>query len=547
MLTPLCRLCLFKTEGQADVENYLESSVEMKLMIDEIFNEKIKLTQLDVDNICEPCRDRLKNFYEYFKFVLDNQKKFESIAFKDDSKLQPFTVQTDSTEFVPIVKTEPKIDVLRDNELQHKSDHEDFERDFTPCRDSSLSPHLEPEPSCKVEPKLEETDDEDDYRYEDQMDHVVKNIPESLTLKGKTKLERKVPRKQRKPYTRMSNEVRDEVTRERDELIRKFIILKCEKCPQLEPFEDFTALMNHSRKRHKTDPVIKCCNREIKSKFVLVSHLQLHVNVPTCEKCGLTFTTNRKMESHRKIAHAICEICGLDLRRKKLKPVDVWSHYQQHALSIDPSRPAPFICDMCGKTSKDRNRFKAHITYNHYDRVACICELCGISFKFKHQYTEHNRTQHPNGRFFRTILLQKTVFNCFSFVGGLKIPCEICGIAIKNNEKAMQGHIENVHNAQPTACPTCGMVCKSKKAMQTHFKRNHSEKKHTCNVCGKKFNTGNRLKEHEAIHLQISLYTCQWCGAEFKSSGNFSAHKRKLHPVEYAGEKARNQAKKYEL
>lgn len=37
----MCRLCLFKTEELYEIENYLESSTEIKKIIDEVFNEKV--------------------------------------------------------------------------------------------------------------------------------------------------------------------------------------------------------------------------------------------------------------------------------------------------------------------------------------------------------------------------------------------------------------------------------------------------------------------------------------------------------------------------
>lgn len=460
---------------------------------------QIKLTEAELHSICLPCRDRLKTFYEYYIFVLENQIKFET-----NLTNQPLS------ESVKVTVSSKTDDARKSEHVAPIKDEPELSEDSYEDEDQSL----EADSLCDESHKLNDKE------------LIVKIDPDHVN-KSETQEKSSRSSKRRRKRPKLTAEERDEISREKDELIKRFIVLKCEQCPQIESFPDFASLMSHSRQKHHKEAIVKCCGREIKTKFLLASHLQMHINVPTCEKCGETFRTNRKLQSHQKVAHAICDICNLDLRRKKLKPVDVWSHAQQHLLSSDPNKPAPFICDLCGKTVKDRNRFKAHIKYTHYDNVASVCESCGLSFRFKHQYTEHKRIQHPNG--------------------SQKVPCEICGVAIRNNDKAMQAHIENVHRAQPTLCPVCGLTCKSKKAMQTHYKRNHTEKKYVCRICSKAFSMGKRLKEHEAIHLGVSLYTCGWCGAEFKSSGNFSAHKRKLHPIEYANEKARNEAKKYEL
>lgn len=338
------------------------------------------MSQLELDNICSPCRDRLKAFYEYFKFVLDNQLKFKALVSGDlvDETVEITVItKVDPTEFVTIVKDEPEV-------VQY-SDYEEDQGDFL------LSPDELKEEVSDVGEITVKIDPDAAALNETEVENVDK------TRKRKTHSSKQTGKRKR-TRIKLTTEERDEISREKDELIKKFIVLKCYKCPNVDPFPDFSSLMTHSRRIHHTEAVVKCCGREIKTKFLLASHLQLHVNVPTCEKCGETFRTNRKLESHRKIAHAICDICGVDLRRKKLKPVDVWAHMQQHALSSDPTKPTPFICDLCGKEVKDRNRFKAHIKYQHYDRVACICEHCGTSFAFKHQYTEHKRIQHPNGK-----------------------------------------------------------------------------------------------------------------------------------------------------
>lgn len=346
------------------------------------------MNKLELDTVCSPCRERLKAFYEYFRFVLENQTKFKAFVAKegfipepDDTSICLIT-KVDPTEFVTMIKDEPEEDCMdSDSDVEYPS-RDDFSASPPPTKTTS-----DPNP-CKEEAETDAAVKAEPAKKNKFEPDCVPSDKENV-IKPKKKGTRK--------RLKLTTEERGVKAREKDELIKKFVVLKCELCPDMEPFSTYSALNSHSRRLHQQEAMIRCCGRLLKSKFLLASHLQMHLNKPTCEKCGETFTTNRKLESHRKIAHAICEICGVDLRRKKLKPVDVWSHMQQHALSADPMKPTPFICDLCNKPVKDRNRFKAHIKYRHYDRVACICEHCGTSFKFKHQYTEHNRVQHPNG------------------------------------------------------------------------------------------------------------------------------------------------------
>lgn len=47
-----------------------------------------------------------------------------------------------------------------------------------------------------------------------------------------------------------------------------------------------------------------------------------------------------------------------------------------------------------------------------------------------------------------------------------------------------------------------------------------------------------------ATHTGVALYECEFCGAPFKSNGNYSAHKRRLHPAEYNQQKLENRIKR---
>lgn len=68
----ICRLCLFKSEVLEEEEHYVESSQEIFSILTEVFKGQVSLTTEEVDAICSVCRCKLKNFYEYYCFVLEN-------------------------------------------------------------------------------------------------------------------------------------------------------------------------------------------------------------------------------------------------------------------------------------------------------------------------------------------------------------------------------------------------------------------------------------------------------------------------------------------
>lgn len=126
----------------------------------------------------------------------------------------------------------------------------------------------------------------------------------------------------------------------------------------------------------------------------------------------------------------------------------------------------------------------------------------------------------------------------------LRVSCPICRVVVKNIY--LDEHVRNVHEVHFTSCPECNKVFKSRKLMSTHL-LSHRKDRYQCSHCAKTFSHPKALREHEAVHLGKSLYHCQFCSKGFKSSGNLNAHRRRLHPIEYATSKARRNIMKYQL
>lgn len=108
----------------------------------------------------------------------------------------------------------------------------------------------------------------------------------------------------------------------------------------------------------------------------------------------------------------------------------------------------------------------------------------------------------------------------------------------------MKDHIRERHEKParetgPSICSQCNKQFAHHKNLQRHIREEHIlGRRHRCEFCNKGFLNLKCLKEHVAIHTGLPNYICEYCEATFKSNGNFCAHKRRLHPVEYAAEKA---------
>lgn len=109
----------------------------------------------------------------------------------------------------------------------------------------------------------------------------------------------------------------------------------------------------------------------------------------------------------------------------------------------------------------------------------------------------------------------------------------------------MREHMKRAHEIQEKVCATCGMFFPTDSKYREHIVRAHATRRYKCQFCAKLFKKKVHLGDHEAIHTGESRYFCKFCDAKFKSQGNWQAHFRKLHPVEYEQHKHENRIKRY--
>lgn len=605
--SPVCSLCLFKVEVDREGEAQLETAVDLVMIINEIFKGKVSLfhsnqkiptktrllqislteQELTIVRACVPCCEKLTTFYDYYTSVLSNQNKLIRTGLKQIKVGGGVTlVKTPPLSFfeTKLIKQEPPLEISLKVETVAVDEAPDSflettcieECDDNEAYDDIIEEDLTEEEELQTLEKTSSTQDFikhnlvytcpecrrkklkfDSYNALQEHADIKHGHDFQLTCCSQVFIRQHDFARHLIKEHKLNNQnvivdehyltVKDRknLDEERDELISKFFILKCFKCSENVVYRTLSALQSHVKEVHKRFLNIKCCHRKFNYRSDLADHIRNKHTVPDqpkpyetageyrCQVCSKQFREFRLLESHRFLVHeSFCEHCNIDLntlvsKTKKLAKSDVISHQQQHLLSPDISKPAPYVCDHCSKKLPDREKLKYHMERWHKDSniVSVVCEHCGEGFKSTTLYSMHLATKHPPG--------------------GLKVPCKICGVMIKNNERAMQMHFNNIHNPTPTQCPVCGIISRSKKTAKCHFSRNHTEKKHACETCGKKFASKDRLKEHEATHLGINLYYCELCEARYKNKSNFAMHKRKNHPEEYAKEKAEKEARKY--
>lgn len=121
---------------------------------------------------------------------------------------------------------------------------------------------------CKEDDDKNATENDDfikvEYLYDDNME-----IEDETEEKEEVKISSEV-----KP--KLSKEERNNQILFEDEQIRNYCGLKCELCS--EQFETFADNKAHYRKVHNQPGYIKCCDKKIFKRFMMVQHIMKHIN-----------------------------------------------------------------------------------------------------------------------------------------------------------------------------------------------------------------------------------------------------------------------------
>uniref|UniRef100_A0A336LQH3 CSON010190 protein n=1 Tax=Culicoides sonorensis TaxID=179676 RepID=A0A336LQH3_CULSO len=277
------------------------------------------------------------------------------------------------------------------------------------------------------------------------------------------------------------------------ESITEFFDMTCDICPNAINFSSYALLIRHYRKFHKQLKIWVCCNVRLYTTTKLYEHLLNHKNPNSCHNCGAKFTDSKALKTHK---------CP---------------------------KAEYLICNECGKQIKSKSKLRDHLMV-HFP-VYIYCELCGKRFIKKYKFREHMTYDHGN-------LPPEAMFK----------PCPVCGILVSTRNYGMKDHIREKHEKParqtgPSKCEQCNKEYANEKNLKRHIREEHVYgRKYQCQECSKRFLNIKSLKEHTAIHSGHPMYICEFCDATFRSNGNFTAHKRRLHPSQYAAQKASRKA-----
>lgn len=433
-----------------------------------------------MDNICSVCREKLRTFHEYFKFVLENQKDYKQRQILPALE----THKLNDPEFIgvttEIVKAEP-LEVIIEEKVNIEK------------------PEVEAEEEIK--PEYEKLQYHDDGEW--KMEEDAEDSADSLEFDDS---------KKKKKYLKLDYRKKKAIYAQQGDLIGLLFDFECDFCSYQVNFKSYRGMLGHMRGIHRQSRSWKrfCCGQPMNNSIDVLEHI-------------LTVHKDDQVK---------CQKCEFEAK----SPLEVWYHIQENKCHVDPlsqkipiENPFSWLkpklhCDLCTETFRTRTSINLHMKRVHTNKVKCM--VCPLMFANKKDANKHHNEAHADH---------------------IKIPCPICRVMIYNKPYLMTAHIKNIHESQQMICAQCGKVCNSDRTYRSHMNRAHRPPKHKCQYCDKMFKSKPTLQDHEAVHTGVSRYFCAVCGAQFKSLGNYSAHKRKLHPLEHEKEKMEREAKKYQM
>jgi len=217
-----------------------------------------------------------------------------------------------------------------------------------------------------------------------------------------------------------------------------------------------------------------------------------------CFLCNLKFSQVSTKNKHVKIDHAeerVCKICNAKSKTALSLEVHVKFHF----------RDANFLCEICCKTFRYRNRLNFHMKLHHKQSISVSCDLCGLTTKFKNNIKRHMESVHLKLKHFScTFCVEKPAYS---------------------TQEALNSHLYRCHDVQaPIQCSDCSMGFTFESELRAH-------KRH--NFCSKSpYAVQRRVNKSKPDHLEVldtGEFKCVKCNVTFFSKNKWSMHNYLKH------------------
>lgn len=248
-------------------------------------------------------------------------------------------------------------------------------------------------------------------------------------------------------------------------------------------------------------------------KYDILLHLnnihkpkELLEKTSTCDTCGLSFSSNSRLNIHIKRKHIkqvvrniTCDICGH--RSSAVNEI------RRHMLTHRPKDlKESFPCVDCGAVLSSKGSLKVHRDSKHSDMPSIVC-FCGKSFRQKSVYIRHHQVLHEGIKAFK---------------------CSFC-LKEFSGKSHLSYHVRNVHSVVTSvmSCERCGNQYKNEDTLKKHMIY-HDPPRFECAVCCKKFYENKKLMDHMSAH-ELLEFPCQHCARSFRLESQLRYHLKKVH------------------
>ncbi|XP_058464836.1 zinc finger protein 62 homolog [Malaya genurostris] len=465
-LQNICRLCL-DSNGSSNI-SVTDSDLQAKMQV--IFKFEFIEEERFPNRVCLTCSSKIMDYHHFHEMVCANQAQLLALSNTVMRTSSPDDIKLDiSLDFVE-----------KYSDKSYKSDSPAIDTDTTVLH--SISPSLNP---------------------------GIQTNDELLKVMKRTRRKKIIPLQ---ALNKISAEEKVRRLKEENRKIKEFFTLNCEICT--ESFDSFDKLQRHTRKIHKTQGTIKCCNRIFYKKCRILDHINSHVNPNQyhCNICNKNYNDKYYLDLHRLRMHNTgkkpfkCDKCAQTFHKEYLLKAHLSTHIQVQ-------------CSICHKILASASTLRTHMIHMHSEDSKLICDSCGQAFRTK-------------------LAMERHIKRHLGINPIERIQCDICSKWV-NGRPNLKVHIKTVHSEekQEVACDLCQQIYPNIRALGSHKRRVHVEERFECEFCGKKFKRNIYLKEHRASHTGQTLYSCDVCGMCTNSNANLYSHKKSKHPEEWMAAK----------
>lgn len=322
---------------------------------------------------------------------------------------------------------------------------------------------------------------------------------------------------------------------ERNELISKYIQLKCDVCDHTST--TLSRLLLHYRRDHDMQGYVTCCDRNFQKKSTLFEHLCRH-ETGSIDKDESAFQCIR------------CEPVRSFKDDEGLRLHNVVCHSEESEKK--------FKCDQCEKAFASEWQLSGHKNWHqNVESLNIYCDKCSKYFNSVRTLNTHIRAHHAeSANTFSSSVSTTAIDNGLIVATDSTIPEPIIAsvdqLSVTTTEhpkinsqmtrvtssassrKSLKTSDEVAHQDElirkfcSLICEKCEFVGENYYQLDKHYRMDHNTRGYAV-CCGRKFCKKRRLFEHCQRHVNPDMFRCELCNKSFTESDGLEKHNKWVH------------------